>query len=77
MMQMRWKIGWKWLRRMAVLCIAFLLAPAVIPATKKLAVVVTAGNKLSDLPFADLTNLCKGVRKTWPDGRSFSLEAIS
>ncbi len=38
-----------------------------------MAVVVAAGSKLSDVPLADLTKLCKGVQKTWPDGKSFTL----
>ena len=70
---MQLKACWKPLRNAAVICFAFLLAPAVIPATKKMAVVVPAGSKLSDIPLVDLTNLCKGVRKAWPDGRSFAV----
>lgn len=62
------------LRQVAVvLCLVFLLTPRAIPGTKKLAVVVSAGSKLSDIPLAELTSLCKGVRKAWPDGRSFTL----
>lgn len=67
------KLSWKGLRRVAVLGLAVLLAPTAIPTTKKLAVVVSPGSKLSDIPLAELTNLCKGVRKTWPDGASFTL----
>ena len=67
------KLSWKGLRRVAVLGLAVLLAPTAIPTTKKLAVVVSPGSKLSDIPLAELTNLCKGVRKTWPDGAGFTL----
>jgi len=40
---------------------------------KNMAVVVSAGSKLSDVPLADLAKLCKGVQKTWPDGKNFTL----
>lgn len=63
----------KRMRRSAVLCLALLLAPTAIPATKKMAVVVSAGSKMSDISLADLTSLCKGARKAWPDGKGFSL----
>jgi hypothetical protein len=61
------------LRIAAVLCIAFLLASPATPAVKNMAVVVSAGSKLADVPLADLTKLCKGTQKAWPDGRSFTL----
>jgi ABC-type phosphate transport system substrate-binding protein len=61
------------LRIAAVLCIAFLLATPAVPGVKNMAVVVSAGSKLADVPLADLTKLCKGTQKTWPDGRSFTL----
>jgi hypothetical protein len=74
MIPARWKLRCERLRQVAVvLGLVFLLTPSAIPGTKKLAVVVSAGSKLSDIPLADLTNLCKGVRKAWPDGRSFTL----
>ena len=38
-----------------------------------MAVVVSAGSKLADVPLADLTKFCKGVQKSWPDGKSFVL----
>jgi hypothetical protein len=38
-----------------------------------MAVVVSAGSKLTDVPLADLTKLCKGVQKTWSDGKPFTL----
>ena len=56
----------------AILC--FLLVAAVAFAgIKNMAVVVSAGSKLSDVPLADLTKLCRGVQKTWPDGKNFTL----
>lgn len=38
-----------------------------------MAVVVSAGSKLSEVPLADLAKLCKGTQKTWPDGKNFML----
>jgi len=46
---------------------------AAVPATNKMAVVTSANSKLSDVAFADLTKLCKGTIKAWPDGKSFVL----
>ena len=42
-------------------------------AIKNLAVVMSTGSKLSDVPLADLSKLCKGIQKAWPDGKSFTL----
>src|SRR5205807_10277030 len=56
----------------AILC--FLLVAAVAFAgIKNMAVVVSAGSRLSDVSLADLAKLCKGVQKTWPDGKNFTL----
>lgn len=56
----------------AILC--FLMASgAALAGIKNMAVVVSAGSKLSDVPLADLTKLCKGAQKTWPDGKNFTL----
>ncbi len=57
----------------AVLCAIFLAlacTPAV-PAIKNMAVVVSAGSKLSDVPLSDLVKFCKGASRTWPDGKNF------
>jgi hypothetical protein len=43
------------------------------PATKNMAVVISAGSKLADVPLTDLVRLCKGTIKAWPDGKSFVL----
>jgi ABC-type phosphate transport system substrate-binding protein len=56
-----------------ILCFASLLAGTAYPGIKNMAVVVSAGSKLADVPLADLTKLCKGVQKAWPDGKSFTL----
>jgi len=52
----------------------FLCAVACVPATpaiKNMAVVVSAGSKLTDVPLADLVKYCKGASKAWPDGKTF------
>jgi len=61
------------LRVAAALCMAFLLATPAAPAVKNMAVVVSAGSKLADVPLTDLTKLCKGTQKAWPDGKNFTL----
>src|SRR2546430_7111562 len=38
-----------------------------------MAVVVSAESKLTDVPLADQTKLCKDTQKTWPDGKNFTL----
>jgi len=54
----------------AMLLFAFACTPAV-PAIKNMAVVVSAGSKLADVPLADLVKYCKGTAKSWPDGKNF------
>lgn len=63
----------KWLRITALLCIALMPGGSTVAAIKNLAVVISAGSKLSDVPLADLVKLCKGIQKAWPDGKSFTL----
>ena len=63
----------KWLRITALLCIASMLGGWSAAAVKNMAVVVSAGSKLSDVPLADLVKLCKGAQKNWSDGKSFML----
>src|SRR4029077_1682932 len=54
----------------ALLLFAFVCTPAV-PAIKNMAVLVSAGSKLADVPLADLVKYCKGTAKVWPDGKNF------
>lgn len=61
------------LRLAAILCCLLLLAGAALAGVKNMAVVVSSGSKLTDVPLADLTKLCKGMQKTWPDGKSFTM----
>lgn len=63
----------KRMRIAAILCCFLLLAAAALAGTRNLAVVVSAGSKLSDLALADLAKFCKGTLKTWPDGKNFTL----
>jgi len=61
------------LRAICAACLMLFLAVPSTPAIKNTAVITAAGNKLSDVPLADLIKLCKGTQKAWPDGRSFTL----
>ena len=63
----------KWLLIAALLSIASMPGGSTVAAIKNLAVVISAGSKLSDVPLADLIKLCKGIQKAWPDGKSFTL----
>ncbi|HEX8764551.1 MAG TPA: hypothetical protein VF740_05290 [Candidatus Acidoferrum sp.] len=63
----------KRMRIAAILGCLLLLAAAALAGTRNMAVVVSAGSKLTDLPLADLAKLCKGTQKTWPDGKNFTL----
>jgi len=55
------------------LCCLTLAASAAFAAIKNMAVVVAAGSKLPDVTLVELTKLCKGSLKAWPDGRTFTL----
>jgi len=57
----------------AILCLVSFPAPLAVAAAKNMAIVVAAGSKMTDVPLADLTKLCKGVQKVWPDGKAFTL----
>ena len=63
----------KALRTAAILCFLLLPVGVALAGIKNMAVVVSAGSKLTDVPLADLTKLCKGTQKTWPDGKNFTL----
>jgi hypothetical protein len=58
---------------LVLLCVVMSAAMASFAAIKNMALVVAADSKLPDLSFAELTRLCKGTQKTWPDGRPFTL----
>src|SRR5215467_5866120 len=59
--------------QMAAILLFLMASGAALAGIKNMAVVVSAGSKLTDVPLADLTKLCKGARKTWPDGKNFTL----
>jgi hypothetical protein len=63
----------KWLRITALLCAASITVGSSAAAIKNMAVVISAGSKLSDVPLADLVKLCKGAQKSWGDGKNFLL----
>jgi hypothetical protein len=56
-----------------VLCFGCVLVYSVVPAAKNMAIVASAGSKITDVPLAELTKLCKGLQKAWPDGKPFTL----
>lgn len=70
---MKAKAFGEWLRVAAALFVAACLAAPAVPAIKNMAVIASAGSKLSDVPLADLVKLCKGTQKAWPDGKNFTL----
>jgi hypothetical protein len=63
----------KWLLITALLCAASMLVGISVAAVKNMAVVISAGSKVSDVPLADLVKLCKGAQKNWSDGKNFLL----
>jgi hypothetical protein len=71
-MILQYRSYWQLLCALALCCLG-LTASAALPALKNIAVVVSAGSKLPDLTLTELTKLCKGAQKAWPDGRSFVL----
>ena len=70
---MKAHIRTRWLGLAAILGVTAMLAATARPAAKNMAVVVSSGSKLADLPLADLVKLCKGTLKAWPDGKPFVL----
>ncbi len=61
------------LRIAVVLCLVGALTSPAVSSIKNWAVVVSSGSKLQDVLLADLTKLCQGTQKAWPDGKSFTL----
>jgi hypothetical protein len=54
-------------------CLLFASGAPLLSAIKNWAVVTTLGSKLQDIPLTDLSKLCKGTQKIWPDGKPFTL----
>jgi hypothetical protein len=61
------------LRLVAAVGLALCLAVSAVPAVKNMAVVASVGSRLADVPLGDLVKMCKGMQKTWPDGKNFTL----
>jgi len=61
------------LRGAIALAVACAFSSGAVPAIKNMAVVASAGSKLTDVPLADLVKMCKGASKAWPDGKGFVL----
>jgi ABC-type phosphate transport system substrate-binding protein len=70
---MKRKIWQKRLGIAAILCLVCVPYVSTSAGIKNMAVVVSAGSKMSDLGLADLAKLCKGTQKTWSDGKNFTL----
>jgi hypothetical protein len=56
-----------------VVCLLLCVLVPLLAAMKNWAIVVAAGSKLQDVSLIDLSKLCKGSQKAWPDGRNFTL----
>src|SRR6201992_567455 len=70
------KASWSQRTSFAAIAVALmtLLAPRpVSPAIKNIALVMSAGTKMDDVQLSELMKLCKGVQKTWIEGKSFTL----
>jgi hypothetical protein len=61
------------LRIAALVAAAGLLLLPCMAAIKNMALIASVGSRLQDVPLAELTKLCKGTAKNWPDGRNFTL----
>ena len=59
-----------WTAALAALAVFCAMGAAAI---KNMAVVASSESKLSDVALAELTKLCKGTTKAWPDGKNFVL----
>lgn len=60
--------------QVAILASLFLFAAvSLLAAIKNWAIVAAAGSKLQDVSLSDLSKLCKGMQKTWPNGHNFTL----
>src|SRR5512137_817477 len=70
---MKLDVRGKRLRIMTLLCAASMLGGSSVAAIKNMAVVISAGSKVSDVPLADIVKLCKGTQKSWSDGKNFIL----
>lgn len=70
---MRTGIYGKALRGIFAAYLALFLTVSAFPAVKNMAIIASAGSKLSDVALADLVKFCKGTTKAWPDGKNFTI----
>jgi len=70
---MQAKLPVKLLRAFAVCCFLAIFTTTAVPAVKNMAIVASAGSKLTDVPLPDLVKYCKGTAKAWPDGKNFMI----
>jgi hypothetical protein len=70
---MKRNIWWMGRAIAAILCLVGVPYVSTSAGTRNMAVVVSAGSKLTDVGLADLARLCKGNQKAWPDGKGFTL----
>jgi hypothetical protein len=68
---MQERLPGKLLRAIAISCCTAFLAAVAVPAGKNMAVITSAGSKLSDVQLVELVKYCKGATKAWPDGKNF------
>jgi hypothetical protein len=61
------------LRGAIALAVACAFSSGAVGAIRNMAVVTSAGSKLTDVPLTDLVKMCKGASKAWPDGKGFVL----
>lgn len=61
--------------KVVVVCSVMVLALClpILAGVRNWAIVTSSGSKLQDVPLTDLSKLCKGTQKAWPDGKSFLL----
>jgi ABC-type phosphate transport system substrate-binding protein len=63
----------RWIHTAVVVCLLFGSSAPLFPAIKNWAVVTATGSKLQDVPLGEVSKMCKGTQKAWPDGRPFTL----
>lgn len=60
-------------RAFALTALLIFSALPLLAGIKNWALVTASGNKLQEVSLPELTKLCKGTQRTWPDGRNFTL----
>jgi hypothetical protein len=62
-------------RAFSAACVSpnFFSALPLLAGIKNWALVTASGDKLQEVSLPELDKFCKGTRRTWPDGRNFTL----